>query len=392
MVFGQVRRSFPTEGTVPQAYPSSDSCTYVPLDASTLAATYTRNASNRLIIIDTTQNSYSDPGLPLNDIRNEALARISDTKFVVIGSTATAPAALYLIDLEHPSEPQVLKSSADLSLSTLLYSEAEHISFPRVYGDKKDGLGHALYLPPKNPEYKAPDGLLPPLIVGLHGGPTAHEAPGLSLMSQYWTSRGYAVAHVNYAGSSGYGRAYRDRLNGQWGIADVADAASCVAHLVSSSRVDASRVGIRGGSAGGYGVLQALCVYPDLWAGGVSLYGISGLKALTEDTHKFESQYLFALIFEDDASEEDKEAIYRDRSPYFHADKIKAPVLLLQGSVDKVVPPSQTRDMERTIKEKGGDVEVVLFEGEGHGLRQGKNVKRAIEEEERWWGRTLLRV
>lgn len=320
------------------------------------------------------------------------MARISDTKLVVIGSTATAPDALYLIDVKHPSEPKVLESSADLGIPTSLYSKAEHISFPRVYGNNKDGLGHALYLPPKNPEYEAPEGAVPPLVVHLHGGPTAHEAPGLSLRSQYWTSRGYAFADVNYAGSSGYGRAYRDRLNGQWGIADVADAASCVAHLVSTSRVDPSRVGITGGSAGGYGVLQALCVYPDIWAGGVSLYGISGLKAFTEDTHKFESHYLFALTFDVGTSEEEKEKIYRERSPYYHADKIKAPVLLLQGSVDKVVPPSQTRDMERTIKEKGGDVEVVIFEGEGHGFRQGKNVKRAIEEEERWWVKTLLRT
>lgn len=320
------------------------------------------------------------------------MARISDTKFVVIGSTATAPSALYLIDLKYPSEPQVLKSSVDLGLSTSLYSEAEHVSFPRVYGEKKDDLGYALYLPPKNPEYKAPEGVLPPLIVGLHGGPTAHEAPGLSLMSQYWTSRGYAFVHVNYAGSTGYGRAYRDRLNRQWGIADVADAASCVAHLVSTSRIDRTRVGIRGGSAGGYGVLQALCVYPDIWAGGVSLYGISGLKALGEDTHKFESHYLFALVFDDGASEEEKERIYEERSPCFHADKIKAPVLLLQGSLDKVVPPNQTRAMERTIKANGGDVQVVIFDGEGHGFREGKNVKKAIEEEERWWNKTLLRT
>lgn len=320
------------------------------------------------------------------------MARISDTKLVVIGSTATAPNALYLIDIKNPSETKVLKSSADLGIPTSLYSEAKHISFPRVYGDKKDGLGHALYLSPKNPEYRAPEGVLPPLVVHLHGGPTSHVAPGLSLMSQYWTSRGYAFANVNYAGSSGYGRAYRDRLNGQWGIADVADAASCVAHLVSTSLVDPSRVGITGGSAGGYGVLQALCVYPDIWAGGVSLYGISRLKALTEDTHKFESHYLFALIYDDGTSEEEKEKIYQERSPYYHADNIKAPILLLQGTEDKVVPPSQARDMERTIKDKGGDVEVVIFEGEGHGFRQGKNVKRAIEEEERWWVKTLLRT
>ena len=392
MAFGQVRKYYPAVTTAQRNLHPICSCTYVPLGATTLAATYTRNASNRLIVIDVDKESYRDPKLPFRDIRNTAVARVTDTKLVVIGSTATAPDAIYLVDLERPSELQMLKSSADLGLPTLLYSQAEHISFPRVNGEATDGLGHALYLPPHNPEYKAPEGVLPPLIVSLHGGPTAHVGPGLSLMSQYWTSRGYAFAHVNYAGSSGYGRVYRDRLNGTWGVADVADAASCVAHLVSTSRVDPSRVGIRGGSAGGYGVLQALCVYPNIWAGGVSLYGISGLKALTQDTHKFESHYAFKLILEDGMSQEEQEKVYCDRSPYYHADKIKAAVLLLQGSEDKVVPPSQTRDTERTVKENGGDVEVIIFDGEGHGFRQEKHVKKAIEEEERWWVKTLLRT
>ena len=340
----------------------------MPLNVDTLVATYTREAANRIIVIDLKTNSYIDPRLPFNNVQGNAIRRVSNTRSVIIASTPTAPKALYLVDLTSPSALKILAKSANISLSSTLFSQAEHVSFPRVYGEEKDGLSHALYLPPLNPNYSAPPNTLPPLLIDLHGGPTSHVSPGLSLNTQFHTSRGYAVAHVNYSGSSGYGRAYRDRLNANWGIADIADAASCVAYLAATSRIDPSRVGIVGGSAGGYGVLQALCVYPKIWAGGVSHYGISGLKAPASDTHKFQSHYCDRLLFTEGMSAEDREKVLRDRSPCFHADRITAAVLLLQGTEDKVVPPDQASEMARVIEENGGEARVVLFPGEGHGF------------------------
>ena len=319
------------------------------------------------------------------------MRRVSDTSFLVIGSTITSPMALYQVTMQSQPQLELLKASMEMNIPVSLYSTARHISFPRVYGNDRDGESHALYLPPKNPEYDAPAESVPPLIVSLHGGPTSHVSPGLSLSWQYYTSRGYAFASVNYAGSSGYGRAYRNRLLGKWGISDTADVASCVRHLANLGWIDPDRVGVVGGSAGGYTTLQSLCIHPDIWAGGVSQYGISNMKSLAKATHKFESHYLDGLLFKRGASEEDKERVFRERSPLFHADTITAPVLLLQGAEDEVVPPDQAGEMEKVIKGNGGAVRVVLFSGEGHGFRQSENVKRAILEEEFWWKKTLLK-
>ena len=318
------------------------------------------------------------------------MRRVSDTTFAVIGSTLKSPAALYIVDISNPSNLTILRPSIELAIAPTYFSLAEHISFPRVYGPDLSGESHALFLSPQNPQYIGPSSSLPPLIVSLHGGPTSHDSPGLSLFWQYYTTRGYAFTSVNHAGSSGYGRAYRERLDGNWGIADVADVASCVAYLARTGRIDPARVGVQGGSAGGYAVLQSLCTYPRIWASGVSEYGISNMFTLEESTHKFESQYMRRLLLSQDATEAEKEKVYRERSPIFHAQKIKAPLLLLQGSEDRVVPLEQATEMEKVIKEEGGDVRLVVLEGEGHGFRRSENVKRAIEEEERWWIETLL--
>jgi dipeptidyl aminopeptidase/acylaminoacyl peptidase len=170
----------------------------------------------------------------------------------------------------------------------------------------------------------------------------------------------------------------------------VDDSASCVAHLAKSGLVDGTKAGIVGESAGGYGVLQSLVTFPRIWAAGNSLYGIGNLKALAMDTHKFESHYLYSLIFPEGASEEEKERVYRDRSPCLHADKIESPLLLLQGADDRVVPLEQSVEMERVMKKDGKDVKLVVFEGEGHGFRMQKNVRASILEEEKLWRRTLL--
>lgn len=247
-----------------------------------------------------------------------------------------------------------------------------------------------MFTPPHNPSFHAPPDSKPPLIVQIHGGPTSNGPPGLSLPAQYWTSRGYAYVHVNYAGSTGYGRAYCESLNYFWGIKDVDDAASCVDYLVSQGLVDGTKVGITGGSAGGYTVLQSLVTYPTLYAAGNSQYGIGNLNLLATGTHKFESHYLFKLMFPEDTPDEERQKIYHDRSPCYHAEKIERPLLLLQGSIDRVVPLDQAIGMEKILKEGGKDVTLVVFEGEGHGFKKQENLKRATEEEEKLWARTLL--
>ena len=358
-----------------------------------MAAIYTKNGTEKLILVDLNLETFTDlePQIVSPAFYGNTIRRASDTTFVVIGSTPTRPPAIYQVDVQNPVKMTLLKTSADVDIPLDFYSTAEHISFPIVCGDERDGHSHALYLPPKNPNYHGPPSTLPPLIITLHGGPTSHVSPGLSLALQYFTSRGYAVASVNYAGSSGYGRAYRERLDAKWGVRDIDDVASCVSHLARTGKIDPARVGVTGGSAGGYGTLQSLCAYPDLWAGGVSLYGIADMKTMAETTHKFESHYLDELLFRKGASEAEKEKVLKERSPLFHASKIKAPVLLLQGTEDKVVPPDQASDMERIISENGGDVKLVLMEGEGHGFRLSDNIKKAVLDEEDWWAKTLLK-
>ncbi len=375
------------------------SCTHVPLSRNTLLAAYQRKARSHLIIIDLQKSACIDLGSEIDSLVDvKKLARISDTSFAVIGSTPRAPAALYFFDTISRSLKMLQSSSEDVGIPNSLYSTVQHISFPRVIGDYKKGDAHGIFLRAHNPSYTAPSGSLPPLIVHMHGGPTAHVSSALSMSSQYWTSRGYSYVSVNYAGSTSYGREYRDLLNGRWGVLDVADAASCAAYLSATSegsmlkdQVDPTRIGICGESSGGYGVLQSLCDYSKIWAGGVSIYGISSLRALLKDTHKYESRYMFSLLFNTaHPSPEEEDEVFESRSPLNHASHITAPLLLLQGDKDTVVPPSQTEEMEKKVLEAGGRARTVMFEGEGHGFRQGKNVKRAFEEEERWFRETLV--
>lgn len=318
------------------------------------------------------------------------MARLSPTSFVVIGSTRTVPQALYRVDLSNNvASITLLKDTVKLSIPSTLLSEVQHISYPRTYGKNRSGSAHGMFVAPKNPAFKAPAETKPPLLVWMHGGPTTHVTPGLDLQTQYWTSRGYAYVHVNYAGSTGYGRAYRELLDAEWGLADIADAASCVKYLASKGLIDDSKVGIVGESAGGYSVLQALYTYPDIWAGGVCLYGISNLQEFVESTHKFESQYAVGLVLKKGLSKEEQEAVYKSRSACYHAETIKASLLLLQGSADTIVPEAQTREMERVMRELGKSVDMVVFEGEGHGWSRGETIKASIEKEREFWAKVL---
>ena len=256
--------------------------------------------------------------------------------------------------------------------SSRYFSVPEHIAFPTEGGK----TAHAFYYPPTNPDYVAPPGTRPPLVVKCHGGPTAFSPGVLDLRVQYWTSRGIAVLDVNYGGSTGYGRAYRDRLHGQWGIVDVDDCINGARHVVRSDRADAERMVITGGSAGGYTTLMALT--RNAFAGGASHYGVSDVAALARDTHKFESRYLDWLI----APLAGNEQLYRERSPLYHAESLDRPVIFFQGDEDKVVPPSQTETMVEALRRKGVPVVVhLLFSGEQHGFRKGSNIMRALDAE-----------
>ncbi len=231
-------------------------------------------------------------------------------------------------------------------------------------------------MPPRNRDFAAPAEERPPLLVLSHGGPTGAASAALSLGIQYWTSRGFAVVDVNYGGSTGYGRAYRQRLDGRWGIVDVDDCVNAARHLVQRGLVDGQRLAIRGGSAGGYTTLAAL-TFRDVFKAGASHYGICDLEALAKDTHKFESRYLDRLI----GPYPERQDLYRERSPIHFTDRLSCPLILFQGLEDEVVPPAQAEAMFEAVRRKGLPVAYVAFEGEQHGFRKAENIKRALDGE-----------
>ncbi|OWO99365.1 hypothetical protein B2J93_8762 [Marssonina coronariae] len=365
-------------------------CTYVPLSNKSLVATYCRNATNGLLLYDLVTKSTRHLDTGLVSIARCGVKKLSGTEVIVIGSSLTSVDALYLINVAKPTEKRLLKPSVSVPIPTAIFSPAQHITFPRSHGVDLGTVSHAIFVPPQNPNFEAPAGSKPPLIMFSHGGPTGHVSPGLALNAQYYTSRGFAYCYPNYAGSTGYGRDYIEQLNASWGIKDVEDTVSCIDYLASQGLIDGAKVGITGRSSGGYTTIQALCAYPTCFAAGVSLFGIGNLKSLMLDSHKFESHYESGLLFTEHTTEEEKEQVMFDRSPCFHADRIEKPLLLLQGDIDMVVPLAQATEMERVLKGKGGDVKLVVFEGEGHGFKMKENLKRAIEEEEGMWKRTLL--
>lgn len=361
------------------------------LSANALLAVYNKNATSYLVLIDIGSEEYQELSLGLVAMEREAMRRISDTEFVTKGSTLTEPEAVYLVDVNKPTEKLLIKSSSDVQIPDSFISESRHISFPRTRGDYREGHSNAFFIPPKNPNFQGPAEAKPPLIMWMHGGPIAHMTPGLDVSKQYWTSRGYAYVNVNHAGSSGYGRAYRDLLYGNWGILDINDAAGCIDYLDSQGLIDRTRVGIVGGSAGGYATLQALTTYPHMWAAGNSLYGVSDVKALSSDMHKFESRFCQELVLKKGMTEEEQEEVYRARSARYNAEKIKSPLLLLQGDEDTVVPEEQSRIIEEVLKKQGSKVKLVIYKGEGHGFRGKEAIESSIKEEEAWWQETLLK-
>ncbi len=342
--------------------------TYAFESAQRLVCTYSQSGMWHLATLDTTTLTLKTIDVPYTSIDG---LRAAPGRAVFIGGAPTAVEALVQLDLE-TGQTEVLRRSSALEVEAGYLSAPRPIAFPTA----QDMTAYGLYYPPQNKDFKAPADERPPLLVMSHGGPTAATASTLSPKIQYWTSRGIAVLDVNYRGSTGYGRAYREQLNDHWGIADVEDCINGARYLAQEGAVDASRLMIRGGSAGGYTTLCALTFY-DTFQAGASHFGVSDLAALAQETHKFESRYLDRLVGPYPEARE----VYEARSPLHHAAQLACPAIFLQGLEDKVVPPNQAEKMVESLRAKGVPVAYLAFEGEGHGFRQAENIKRALEAE-----------
>ncbi len=307
---------------------------------------------------------------------------------VVVGASPTSEAVVAVLDV--PGEvaadgttdvgSAVLRPARDLGIDPAWFSTPEPISFATT-GDR---FARALFYRPTHPEVAGPPGEAPPLIVMSHGGPTSAARPQLNLGVQFWTSRGFGVVDVNYGGSTGFGRRYRRRLAGEWGIVDVDDCVAATRFLVDRGDADRNRLIIRGGSAGGFTTLAAL-TFREVFAAGCSLYGIADLEALARDTHKFEAHYTDSLVGPYPARRD----LYEERSPIHHTDELDCPIILLQGLDDEVVPPSQAEMMIEALEANGLPYAYLAFEGEQHGFRQASTITRAIEAEAFFYSRVF---
>ena len=296
-----------------------------------------------------------------------------------IATPPSAPPSVEIRPKVDGGAPLVIRRAAPTVVPEETISLGEPIQFTT-----RGGLAHAFWYPPKNRDYEGPSGKLPPLVVLSHGGPTSMTTNSFSLSVQWWTSRGFGVVDVNYGGSTGYGRAYRERLYGQWGVVDVENCAAAANHLVERGLADAARLVIRGGSAGGFTTLAALTSLK-LFKAGASFYGVGDLMLLAKDTHKFESRYLDRLI----GPLPQARALYDERSPVHHIDRLACPVIFFQGEDDKTVPPNQAETMVAALTARRLPVAYYSFAGEGHGFRKAETLRRALELELDFYGRVF---
>jgi dipeptidyl aminopeptidase/acylaminoacyl peptidase len=302
------------------------------------------------------------------------------TRAIFAGASPTREACVAAADVE-TGAIELLAGSADPGIDPRYISVPRPLEYPTTGGK----TAHALFYPPHNPAYTAPAGERPPLMVRIHGGPTAHVTSRLSRELQFFTSRGFAVVDVNYGGSTGYGREYRDRLHGQWGVVDVDDAVNAALALADAGDVDRSRMTITGGSAGGWTVLCALAFHPDVFAAGADYYGVSDLTGFVDSTHKFESRYNDWLV----GPWPEAADLWRERSPVNFADRMRAPVIILQGLEDAIVPPSQSDIVVAALRSNHVPHAYLAFEGEQHGFRKASTLKRAAEAELSFYGQVL---
>lgn len=306
---------------------------------------------------------------------------------VVVAGTPTEEAAIVRVELGTGAALAGVdtlrpgRGLRELGVDRAQISVPEPVDFPSAGGR----TAHALFYAPTSPGYAAPEGELPPLLVKSHGGPTSAAVPQLSLSYQYWTSRGFAVLDVNYGGSTGFGRAYRDLLRGAWGVVDVEDCIAAAGWLARAGRVDPARLCIRGSSSGGFTTLSALARRDTPFAAGADLFGVADLERFVADTHKFESRYLGILV----GPYPEQRELYRQRSPISHVDDLSRPLIVLQGLEDEVVPPNQATMIVEALRAKGVPVAYVAFEGEQHGFRQSANIRRALDAELSFYAQVL---
>ncbi|MFC3114248.1 S9 family peptidase [Cellvibrio fontiphilus] len=338
------------------------------LSADEIFCCYSQEGVWQLGLIHIAQQKLRPINSPLRDISSIFCQHQPESRALFLGASATQGAQLWGYSAGNYAPLQHNK----FALDERYLARAEAISFPTRDGE----MAHGFYYAPSHAEYRTAPDNLPPLLVMCHGGPTGACETSLNLKIQFWTSRGFAVLDVNYRGSTGYGRQYRDRLKHHWGITDVIDVCSGVDYLIAQQKINPQKIAIRGSSAGGYTVLAAL-TFGDSFNAGASLYGIGDLEALARDTHKFEAHYLDSLVGEYPAQQQ----TYRDRSPIHHIDQLNCPVLFLQGLQDKVVPPAQAEAMVSALQQKGIMTEYLTFAEEGHGFRQAQNIQRALNAE-----------
>jgi dipeptidyl aminopeptidase/acylaminoacyl peptidase len=352
--------------------------TYAFLTGGAIACVRTERGEEKLGLLEPGAERVRDLGLPFTSFGFPSLSAQGDrVAFAAAGPRQETTIVVYDVAA---GELETVRESSETSI------DADYVSVPRPveYPTGEGEVAHGFYYPPTNPGFEAPAGERPPLIVQSHGGPTSHATPALEREFLYWTSRGFGVVDVNYRGSSGYGRSYREGLNGSWGVVDTEDCVGAATSLAASGEVDGARLTIRGGSAGGYATLCAL-VFHDEFAAGASYYGVADAEALAHDTHKFESRYLDGLI----GPYPERADLYRERSPINFVERLQAPLILFQGLEDEVVPPNQAETMAAALERNGIPYAYLAFAGEQHGFRRAETQIRCLEAELYFYGRIL---
>ena len=352
--------------------------TYGFSDNGDIVCSVNRNGAWSLNLLNPSANTLTPLDVPATEMGRGDLA-VSGRTAIAVAGAADRPMSLIRLNL-NSGHWDTARSSSSTTIDVAYVSPAQRIEFPS--NDARPA--YALYYEPRNPEFVATDGEKPPLLVLSHGGPTGAASGALDMSIQFWTTRGFAVVDVNYGGSVGYGRAYRQLLNGNWGVVDVDDCANAALHLVHQGQADGGRLAIRGGSAGGYTTLAAL-TFRNVFAAGASYYGVSDLETLAADTHKFESRYLDRLV----APYPEGIETYRQRSPIQNISGLSCPIILLQGLEDRIVPPNQAEMMFDAVREKGIPCAYLPFAGEQHGFRRAENIKRALEAELYFYSRVF---
>ena len=343
-----------------------------------IACSYVENGAWKISMLEVQSRTLVPVDIPFSEMGRGDI-KAGGGNIVFVAGAPSLPMSLVLLD-QASGKWENIRSSHDLDIGPGYLSEAQPVEFPTEDGK----TAHAFFYPPRNRDFQGPSGEKPPLLVKSHGGPTGAASTALDLGIQFWTSRGIGVLDVNYGGSTGYGREYRERLNGAWGIVDVDDCCNAALHLVSRGEADGNRLAIAGGSAGGFTTLAAL-TFKEVFRAGASHYGVSDLEALAKETHKFESHYLDGLV----GPYPERRDLYRERSPINHTGRLSCPLILFQGLEDQIVPPSQAEMMFDAVRAKSIPTAYIPFEGEQHGFRRAENIKRALEAELYFYSRVF---